>query len=197
MGRHGKATNRHTYAKGAVGMTQPRFTWGELRDIAAILETLDCQSSDGAISQFAGGTLEWYTGDECEGWIEWDDDQFWFVPASNVAAGELDEYRELHNKNQQEIYRLRRQVEVFTTLLDDGYTNWGWQHSWTTERQMEFDTLKRRPGWESATVRDYEIHWNKHHKVFYRVASETIDIEARQKALDELTEQAQDLDMGY
>jgi len=92
-------------------MTQVRFSWKELRDIAAILETLDCQSNDGAISQFAGGTLEWFTGDECEGWIEWDDDQFWFVPASNIAAGELDEYRELHNKNQQEIYRLRRQVE--------------------------------------------------------------------------------------
>jgi len=91
-------------------MTQVRFNWGELRDIAAIMELLDSQSTD-AISQFAGGTLEWYTGDECEGWIEWDDDQFWFVPASNVAAGELDEYRELHNKNQQEIYRLRTQVE--------------------------------------------------------------------------------------
>jgi len=180
-------------------MTQPRFTWGELRDIAAILETLDGQASDGTISQFAGGALEWFTGDECEGWIEWDsdDDQFWFVPASNIAAGELDEYRELHSKNQQEIYRLRNQVELFTTLLDDGYTNWGWQHSWTTERQMEFDTLKRRPGWEFATVRDHELHWNKHHKVFYRVASEDIEIEARQKALDELTKQAQDLDMGY
>jgi len=104
------ATNRHTYAKGAVGMTQVRFNWGELRDIAAIMELLDSQSTD-AISQFAGGTLEWFTSDQCEGWIEWDDDQFWFVPASNIAAGELDEYRELHNKNQQEIYRLRRQVE--------------------------------------------------------------------------------------
>jgi len=178
-------------------MTQVRFSWVELRDIAAILETLDDQSEKDGISQFAGGTLEWYTGDECEGWIEWDDDQFWFVPASNIAAGELDEYRELHNKNQQEIYRLRRQVEVFTTLLDDNYTNWGWQHSWTTERQMEFDVLKRRPGWESRSVRDYEIHWNKHHKVFYRVASEDIDIEERQLALDELVEQAQDLNMGY
>jgi hypothetical protein len=92
-------------------MTQVRFSWDELRDIAAILELLDGQSSDGTISQFAGGALEWYTGDECEGWIEWDDDQFWFVPASNIAAGELDEYRELHKKNQQEIYRLRRQIE--------------------------------------------------------------------------------------
>lgn len=33
------------------------------------------------------------------------------LPASNIAAGELDEYRELHKKNQEEIYRLRRQVE--------------------------------------------------------------------------------------
>ena len=31
--------------------------------------------------------------------------------ASNIAAGELDEYRELHKKNQEEIYRLRTQVE--------------------------------------------------------------------------------------
>jgi hypothetical protein len=46
-----------------------------------------------------------------EGWIEWQDDQFWFVPASNIAAGELDEYRDLHKKNQEEIYRLRRQIE--------------------------------------------------------------------------------------
>ena len=178
-------------------MTQVRFKWEELRDIAAILETLDCQSSNGAISQFAGGTLEWFTGDQCEGWIEWDDDQFWFVPISNIDAGELDEYKQKHCEQQNELYRLRRQVELFTTLLDDNYTNWGWQHSWTTERQMEFDTLKRRLGWESVTVRDHELHWNKHHKVFYRVASEDIDIEERQQALDEATKQAQDLDMGY
>jgi len=178
-------------------MTQVRFAWGELRDIAAILETLDCQSSDGTISQFAGGTLEWYTGDECEGWIDWEDDQFWFVPASNIDAGELDEYQTKYCLQQEELYVVRRQVELFTTLLDDNYTNWGWQHSWTTERQMEFDTLKRRPGWESATVRDYEMHWNTHHKVFYRVASADLDIESRQQALDDLTEQAQDSDMGY
>jgi len=92
-------------------MTQVRFNWVELRDIAAILETLDDQSQKDGISQFAGGTLEWFTGDECEGWIEWDDAQFWFVPASNIAAGELDEYRDLHKKNQEEIYRLRRQIE--------------------------------------------------------------------------------------
>ena len=91
-------------------MTQPRFNWGELRDIAAIMELLDSQSTD-AISQFAGGTLEWYTGDECEGWIEWDDDQFWFVPASNIDAGELDEYKQKHCEQQQEIYRLRKQIE--------------------------------------------------------------------------------------
>jgi DnaJ-domain-containing protein 1 len=115
-------------------MTQVRFAWGELRDIAAIMELLDSQSNEDGISQFAGGTLEWFTGDECEGWIEWDDDQFWFVPASNIAAGELDEYRELHNKNQQEIYRLRRQIE---------------------------------------------------------------ELQGRHDALDEATEQAQDLDMGY
>lgn len=115
-------------------MTQARFTWGELRDIAAILETLDCQSADGTISQFAGGTLEWYTGDECEGWIEWDDDQFWFVPASNVAAGELDEYKQKYCEQQEEIYRLRKQVE---------------------------------------------------------------ELQGRHQALDEATEQAQDLDMGY
>jgi len=180
-------------------MTQPRFTWGELRDIAAILETLDCQSADGTISQFAGGALEWYTGDECEGWIEWDsdDDQFWFVPASNIDAGELDEYKQKYCEQQDELYRLRTQVAQFTELLDDNYTNWGWQHSWTTERQMDFDTLKRRPGWVSNTFRDYEIHWNTHHKVFYRVASADIEIVERQKALDEMTEQAEELDMGY
>lgn len=179
-------------------MTQVRFDWKELRDIAAVMQLLDSQSKD-AHSQFAGGELEWFTGDECEGWIEWDsdDEKFWFVPVSNIAAGELDEYRELHRKNQEEIYRLGTQVFLFTQLLDDGYTNWGWQHSWTTERQMEFDVLKRRPGWESRSVRDYEIHWNTHHKVFYRVASADIDIEARQLALDEATEQAQALDMGY
>jgi len=92
-------------------MTQVRFSWVELLDIAAILETLDDQSQKDGISQFAGGNLEWYTGDECEGWIEWDDDQFWFVPASSVAAGELNVFRELHKKDQEEIYRLRRQVE--------------------------------------------------------------------------------------
>lgn len=179
-------------------MTQVRFDWKELQDIAAIMELLDSQSTD-AISQFAGGTLEWFTGDECEGWIEWDsdDEKFWFVPVSNIAAGELDEYRELHRKNQEEIYRLKTQVAQFTELLDDGYTNWGWKHSWTTERQMEFDTLKREAGWLSNTVRDYEIHWNTHHKVFYRVASADIEIEERQLALDELTKQAQELDMGY
>ena len=177
-------------------MTQVRFDWEELRNIAAIMELLDSQSTD-AISQFAGGTLEWFTSDQCEGWIEWDDDQFWFVPTSNITAVELDEYKQKHCEQQEEIYRLRQQVEVFTTLLDDGYTNWGWQHSWTTERQKEFDTLKHRPGWESATVRDYELHWNKHHKVFYRVASADIEIEERQQALDELTEQAQKLNMGY
>ena len=93
-------------------MTQVRFDWGELRDIAAIMETLEVQSTN-AISQFAGGTLEWFTGSECEGWIEWDsdDEKFWFVPTSNIAAGELDEYRELHKKNQEEIYRLRKQIE--------------------------------------------------------------------------------------
>ena len=64
-------------------MTQVRFNAGELRDIAAILESLDCQSEEGAISQFAGETLEWFTAGECEGWIEWQDGQFWFVPASN------------------------------------------------------------------------------------------------------------------
>jgi len=178
-------------------MTQVRFTWGELRDIAAIMELLDSQSNEDGISQFAGGTLEWYTGDECEGWIDWEDDQFWFVPASNIDAGELDEYQTKYCLQQEELYVVRRQVELFTTLLDDNYTNWGWQHSWTTERQMEFDTLKRRPGWESATVRDYEMHWNTHHKVFYRVASADLDIESRQQALDDLTEQAQDSDMGY
>ena len=177
-------------------MTQVRFDWKELQNIAAIMKLLDSQSKD-AHSQFAGGELEWFTGDECEGWIEWADDKFWFVPISNIAAGELDEYRQKHCEQQEEIYRLRRQVAQFTELLDDGYTNWGWQHSWTTERQMEFDVLKRRPGWESRSVRDYEIHWNKHHKVFYRVASEDIDIEERQLALDELVEQAQDLNMGY
>jgi hypothetical protein len=178
-------------------MTQVRFDWVELKQIAAVMELLDDQSQSNHISQFAGGTLEWFTGDECEGWIEWVENQFWFVPVSNIAAGELDEYRELHKKNQQEIYRLGTQVALFTELLDDGYTNWGWQQSWTTERQMEFDALKRRPGWESRSVRDYELHWNKHHKVFYRVASEDIDIEARQLALDEATEQAQELAMGY
>ena len=64
-------------------MTQVRFSWTELRDIAAIMELLDSQSNGDAISQFAGGALSWYTGDECEGWIEWKDDQFWFVPANN------------------------------------------------------------------------------------------------------------------
>ena len=178
-------------------MTLVRFSWGELRDIAAILETLDDQSQKDGISQFAGGTLEWYTGDECEGWIEWDDGQFWFVPASNIAAGELDEYKQKHCEQQNELYRLRKQVELFTELLDDGYKNWGWNHSWTTEQQMELDVFKRSLGWESRAVRDYEIHWNTHHRVFYRVASEDLDIEARQQVLDELTEQAQDLEMGY
>ena len=91
-------------------MTQVRFDWKELQDIAAVMKLLDSQSTN-AHSQFAGGTLEWFTGDQCEGWIEWEDDKFWFVPVSNIAAGELDEYRELHKKNQEEIYRLRRQVE--------------------------------------------------------------------------------------
>lgn len=84
-----------------------------------------------------------------------------------------------------------------TELLEDGYTNWGWQHSWTTERQMEFDALRRRPGWVANTFRDYQIHWNTHHKVFYRVASEDIDIEERQLALDEAIKQAQELNMEY
>ena len=84
-----------------------------------------------------------------------------------------------YGRFQNELCRLRKQVELFTELLDDGYTNWGWQHSWTTERQMQFDTLNRRPGWVSNTFRDYEMHWNTHHKVFYRVASEDIDNEVR------------------
>ena len=91
-------------------MTQVRFDWGELRDIAAVMELLDSQSK-GAHSQFAGGTLEWFNDDQFKGCIEWAEYQFWFVPASNIAAGELDEYRELHRKNQEEIYRLRTQVE--------------------------------------------------------------------------------------
>ena len=177
-------------------MTQVRFDWRELRDIAAVMEILESQSNDG-ISQFAGGALEWFTSDQCEGWIEWGDDQFWFVPSSNIDAGELDEYKQKHCDQQNELYRLRTQVAQFTELLDDGYTNWGWQHSWTTERQMQFDTLNRRPGWVSNTFRDYEMHWNTHHKVFYRVATSDMEIEQRQQALDELTEQAQDLDMGY
>jgi hypothetical protein len=86
---------------------------------------------------------------------------------------------------------------ILLTLLCDSYTDWGWQHSWTTERQIQFDILKRRPGWEYRTVIDYELRWNKHHKVFYRVAMSDMEIEQRQQALDELTEQAQDLDMGY
>lgn len=64
-------------------MTQVRFNAGELRDIAAILELLDSQSNGDTISQFTEGAMEWHTGDDCDGWIEWDDDQFWFVPASN------------------------------------------------------------------------------------------------------------------
>ena len=115
-------------------MTQVRFDWGDLTQIAAVMELLDDQSQSGHISQFAGGALKWLTGDQCEGWIEWEDDKFWFVPVSNIAAGELDEYRELHKKNQQEIYRLRRQVE---------------------------------------------------------------ELQGRHQALDEATEQAQELDMGY
>jgi len=47
------------------------------------MELLDSQSNGDAISQFSGGTLEWHTGDECDGWIEWDDGQFWFVPSNN------------------------------------------------------------------------------------------------------------------
>ena len=146
-GRQGEATNgmagqgkswqagqqhRHTYAKGAVGVTQVRFNWKELRDIAAVLELLDSQSTD-ANSQFAGGTLEWW-GIECEGWIEWEEDMFWFNPVSNIAAGELDEYKQKHCEQQEEIYRLRRQVE---------------------------------------------------------------ELQGRHQALDEATEQAQELDMGY
>jgi len=64
-------------------MTRVRFTCGELRDIVSIMELLDNKPSEGSISQFGGGTLEWHTGDECDGWIEWDDGQFWFVPANN------------------------------------------------------------------------------------------------------------------
>ena len=85
---------------------------------------------------------------------------------------------------------------ILSTLLDDGYTDWGWRHSWTTERQMEFDAIKRHLGWKSKKIRDYEIHWNRHHETFYLVTID-VDIEQRQQALDELTEQAQDLDMGY
>ena len=77
-------------------MKQVRFTCDELRDIVSIMELLDGQSNEGSISQFAEGTLEWHTGDECDGWIEWDDGQFWFVPVSNIDAGELDEYKQKH-----------------------------------------------------------------------------------------------------
>jgi len=78
-------------------MTQVRFTCGELRDIIAIMELLDSQSNGDAISQLAGGALEWHAGDECDGWIEWDDGQFWFVPASNKCEARqqaLDELTE-------------------------------------------------------------------------------------------------------
>jgi len=47
------------------------------------MELLDNKPNEGSISQLAGGSLEWHTGDECDGWIEWDDGQFWFVPANN------------------------------------------------------------------------------------------------------------------
>jgi cold shock CspA family protein len=115
-------------------MTQVRFDWVELRQIAAVMELLDDQSQSDHASQFAGGTLEWFNDEQCKGWIEWAEYQFWFVPVSNIAAGELDEYRELHKKNQEEIYRLRTQIE---------------------------------------------------------------ELQGRHQALDEATEQAQELDMGY
>ena len=96
-------------------MTQVRLDWKELRDIAAVLELLDSQSKDATSqhpgSQFAGGAIQWVHHGYCQGWIEWYDDHWWFAPASNNNAGELDEYRDLHKKNQEEIYRLRRQIE--------------------------------------------------------------------------------------
>ena len=100
-------------------MTQVRFNADELRDIVAIMELLDGQSNGDAVWQFTEGAMEWHAGDDCDGWIEWDDGQFWFVPASNIAAGELDEYKQKHCEQQEEIYRLRRQVEECQKELDD------------------------------------------------------------------------------
>ena len=78
-------------------MTQVRFNADELRDIVAIMELLDGQSNGDAVWQFTEGAMEWHAGDECEGWIEWKDGQFWFVPASNKCEARqqvLDELTE-------------------------------------------------------------------------------------------------------
>ena len=78
-------------------MTQVRFNADELRDIVAIMELLDGQSNGDAVWQFTEGAMEWHAGDDCDGWIEWDDGQFWFVPASNKCEARqqvLDELTE-------------------------------------------------------------------------------------------------------
>ena len=94
------------------------FRGEELRHIADVIELLNSQQeSDYA---FAGGQLDHYWADTKQGSVSFFDDTWWFEPEPPmcISCGELDEYREKHCRQQEEIYRLKALLREAVVLLD-------------------------------------------------------------------------------
>jgi len=89
------------------------FLEEELRQIAAVLEVLNIQVDQGENFCFVGGSLDFYFGDSKQGSIVFVDGAWQFEPEPQpcISCGELDEYKEKHCRQQEEIWRLKQEIK--------------------------------------------------------------------------------------